>query len=298
MSMQNPTFGTTQFIGPFDTLPNTLYTNPTLFETQFSGPFDILPNTLYTNPTFGTTQFTTKPFNILPDPSLLDKNPTTSPTVIIPIPIGNKNPTYAAQSGQFVAPYDIPGKDVSLYLLNPNNPSYKNFGIDEYKKNTEGNIKDAKGKTDWNKIKAIQKHGISFNAPKSEWTNDYINENELTPTEMILNAKGSIKFVNGNGAGQYIIEKAKNVPGVDYTASAKFTWINPDGSVQVKSEYLPLQKSGNNIDMVEETLATYLEETDYNNSEMVRMFQQTGNTEALGKLKTHFKVPPKGGYQY
>ena len=159
-------------------------------------------------------------------------------------------------------------------------------------------IKDAEGKTDWTKIKAIQKHGISFIAPKSEWTNDFINENELTPTEMILNAKGSIKFVNGNGAGQYIIEKAKNVPGVDYTASAKFTWINPDGSVQVKSEYLPLQKSGNNIDMVEETLATYLEETDYNNSEMIRTFQQTGNTEALAKVKTHFKVPPKGGYQY
>jgi hypothetical protein len=159
-------------------------------------------------------------------------------------------------------------------------------------------IKDAEGKPDWTRIKAIQKHGISFIAPKSEWTNDFINENELTPTEMILNAKGSIKFVNGNGAGQYIIQKAKNVPGVDYTASAKFTWINPDGSVQVKSEYLPLQKSGNNIDIVEETLATYLEETDYNNSEMMRMFQQTGNTEALGKVKTHFKVPPRGGYQY
>ena len=80
--MQNPTFGSTQFIGPFDTLPNILYTNPT-----------------------------------------------TTVTAIAPIPIGNKNPTYTAERGQFIKPYDISPKG---NLLSPTT----NFGIANYEKDS------------------------------------------------------------------------------------------------------------------------------------------------------------------
>lgn len=112
MSMQNPTIGSTQFIGPFDTLPNILYTNPT------------------NNPRT-PAQFTIKPFDTLPNPSLLDKNPTTSPTVIIPIPIGNKNPTYGADS-QFNDNFDLPD---TQRVINPtvalgNNPISAQFSND------------------------------------------------------------------------------------------------------------------------------------------------------------------------
>jgi hypothetical protein len=97
MSMQNPTLSAaSQFIKPFDTLPNILYTNPT-----------------------------------------------TTATAIAPIPIGNKNPTYEADL-QFTTPYSVPVRPTNFYLLNPNNPSYTNFGID-YEKDSDGNIKDIKG---------------------------------------------------------------------------------------------------------------------------------------------------------
>ena len=96
MSMQNPTLAAaSQFIAPYDTLPNILYTNPTI-----------------------------------------------TATTIAPIPIGNKNPTYGADL-QFTEPYSVP-RPTNLYLLNPNNPSYTNFGID-YEKDSNGNIKDIKG---------------------------------------------------------------------------------------------------------------------------------------------------------
>ena len=51
--MINPTIGNnSQFTGPFDILPNVLYTNPTLNNSQFTGPFDTLPNRTFPNPTF------------------------------------------------------------------------------------------------------------------------------------------------------------------------------------------------------------------------------------------------------
>ena len=48
--MQNPTIGSSQFSGPYDTLPNVLYTNPTRLQLQFkTKPFDILPNPILAN---------------------------------------------------------------------------------------------------------------------------------------------------------------------------------------------------------------------------------------------------------
>jgi hypothetical protein len=59
--MSNPTLGAgQQFTGPFDILPNLVYTNPTAQNaSQFNGPFDILPNLTYANPTAqNASQFT------------------------------------------------------------------------------------------------------------------------------------------------------------------------------------------------------------------------------------------------
>ena len=73
--MKNPTTNAkSQFIKPFDILPNNLYTNPTTnAKSQFIKPFDILPNQNYNTteavpalPISATSQFT-KPFDILPN---------------------------------------------------------------------------------------------------------------------------------------------------------------------------------------------------------------------------------------
>lgn len=51
----NPTTAAnSQFTGPYDILPNVVYTNPTNGYSQFTGPFDILPNLAFKNPTLIT----------------------------------------------------------------------------------------------------------------------------------------------------------------------------------------------------------------------------------------------------
>ena len=80
MSMINPTISaTSQFITPFDILPNIVYTNPTISTVgQFNAPYDI---------------------SILTNQILLYKNP--NPTINL--------------SSQFIAPYDIPNK-IPIFL--------------------------------------------------------------------------------------------------------------------------------------------------------------------------------------
>ena len=85
--MSNPTLGhQSQFITPYNIIPDVIYTNPTSNASQFAAPYDILPNTTYANPTTGATQFNTplnfgenSTYNILPD-TIYTTNPTTGTT--------------------------------------------------------------------------------------------------------------------------------------------------------------------------------------------------------------------------
>ena len=159
-------------------------------------------------------------------------------------------------------------------------------------------IKDEDGKVDWAKIKKIKMNGISFIAPKSEWTSDFINENELTPTEQILNASGQMKYQHGNGAGQYTISKVKNVPGVDYSMSYSGNWINDDGTVTVKKDYIPFQKSGNYIDDSQTQIFDLIQSINEHNLEQFKKFQQTGNKTAIANVHANYKSPAWSGFKY
>lgn len=178
------------------------------------------------------------------------------------------------------------------------NPDLRAFRIKPSKEILDKYFKTADGKVNTSVVNAILKNGISFIAPKSEWTNDFMLENELTPTEMILNAKKKIEYVQGNGAGKYIIEKVSNVPGVDYRVNYTGYLINRDGSVQTKTDYLPLQKSGNKVDDSEDALQNMLREIDEQNKETYKQIQMSGDTEAMRRVKEFFANPVKGGYQY
>ena len=156
---------------------------------------------------------------------------------------------------------------------------------------------DGVTKTDWDKIKMIKKNGISFIAPKSSWTNDFINENELTATEHILNAKGSIKYKHGNGAGGYSIDKVHNVPGVDYAMTYYGNWINDDGTVTVKKQYVPFQKSGNRIDDSQAEIFNTIQTINEHNLEQFRKFQATGNKAAIANVHTYYKQPEWSGFK-
>jgi hypothetical protein len=159
-------------------------------------------------------------------------------------------------------------------------------------------IKKADGTTDWAKIKLIKQNGISFIAPKNQWTNSFYLENEPTPTEQIINAKGSITYTHGNKAGEYIIEKVKNVPGVDYAISFSGNWINDDGTVTIKKDYMPFQKSGNMIDASQDEIFNTIQTINEHNMQQFRKFQSTGNQKALANVKTYYKKPEWSGFKY
>ena len=162
----------------------------------------------------------------------------------------------------------------------------------------EQHIKDSDGKTDWNRIKLIKQNGISFIAPKSQWTNSFYLENETTPTQQILNAQGRIHYQHGNKAGEYTIEKVKNVPGVDYRMDFMGYRINMDGSITTEKNYMLLQKSGNKIDDSEAAIYDAIQKINEDNLETFREMQRSGNTAAVKKVQQFFNTPTYMSYKY
>ena len=162
----------------------------------------------------------------------------------------------------------------------------------------EKHIKDSDGKTDWDRIKMIKKNGISFIAPKSQWTNNFYLQNETTPTQQILNAQGRIQYEHGNKAGEYTIEKVKNVPGVDYRMDFMGYRINMDGSITTEKDYMLLQKSGNKIDDSEAVIYDAIQKINEDNLETFREMQRRGDTAAIKKVQQFFNTPTYMSYKY
>jgi len=162
----------------------------------------------------------------------------------------------------------------------------------------EKHIKDSDGKTDWEKIKMIKKNGISFIAPKSQWTNSFYLQNETTPTQQILNAQGKIHYEHGNKAGEYTIEKVRNVPGVDYRMDFMGYRINIDGSITTEKNYLLLQKSGNKIDDSEAEIYDAIQKINEDNLETFKEMQRRGDTAAIKKVQQFFNTPTYMSYKY
>ena len=135
----NPTLTyQSQFIAPYNILPDVIYTNPTANTTQFNAPYNILPDVIYLNPTVAYQSQFTAPYNILPDTSFV--NPTANTTqfntplnygglstfVLDPLSgfIYGTNPTL--ESGQFNTPLTYGGLSTfdlysdSVFITQPN----------------------------------------------------------------------------------------------------------------------------------------------------------------------------------
>jgi hypothetical protein len=159
-------------------------------------------------------------------------------------------------------------------------------------------IKDDEGKPDWAKIKLIRQNGISFIAPKNQWTNNFYLQNEFTPTEQILNAKGKIEYTHGNKAGEYIIEKVKSVPGVDYSIKTVFNDLLPDGTINSVPKYTPFKKFGNNIDDNEASVYDRLQLQNEHNLKVYAEMQRRGDVAAIKKAQEFFRNPSYMSYKY
>ena len=124
--MSNPTLmAGTQFITPFNILPDKIYLNPSTVGTQFNAPFNILPDKIYitNNPTYKPNPQFNAPFNI-PDskPGIVYNNPSTAI-----IPLINPNPIILP--GVFnTPPITI---DFAPAGANINNPAAPYFGDEQ-----------------------------------------------------------------------------------------------------------------------------------------------------------------------
>jgi len=143
--------------------------------------------------------------------------------------------------------------------------------------------------------KAIQKiyeNGLTFTAPRTEWTNDLFLGNVPTPTEQIINAKGKIEYNDVNNSGGFVMEKV-NLPNVDYRIAYKLRSLQSDGSViDIPMDPQNL-KRGNNVDQVYQ-LAFGAVENMYNaNLEMYRSFHKSNNFEAMKKAEENLGFTPR-----
>jgi hypothetical protein len=149
------------------------------------------------------------------------------------------------------------------------------------------------------KIDQIFKNGISFIAPKGEWSNSFTESNRPTVAETILNRKGEITYTDPNGAGSYNITRVTDVPGVDYNINYTLIGMDNNGNkitVPVVPQYM---QRGNNIDGAEDEIFSLILETTKNNLAIYRKFHQDGNQEAIANAQKNFGFTPKmAGFNY
>ena len=93
------------------------------------------------------------------------------------------------------------------------------------------------------------RYGISFIAPRENFTNSLFTQNFWTPMQTAVEASPNQKLVLSNpyGSGRIEINKVKNGIG-DYKIMSYYNVLQPDGTIEVKYAALPPLVYGNNLD--------------------------------------------------
>jgi hypothetical protein len=149
------------------------------------------------------------------------------------------------------------------------------------------------------KIDQIYKNGISFIAPKGEWSNSFTASNRPTVAETILNRKGEIKYTDPSQSGNYNITKVTDVPGVDYNINYTLIGMDDNGNKITRSAIPKYVNRGNNIDDAEDDIYNRILTVANINLELYRKFHQQGNQEAIANANKNFGFTPKmAGFNY
>ena len=168
--------------------------------------------------------------------------------------------------------------------------------LEKHVKITDG---DDKGKPDYAKIKEISENGITFTAPRQEWSNTLFQGNRMTPTEQKIAMGGKINYKDPNGAGSYSINKVTNMPGVDYALNYSIRQMDDNGKPVEDKYFVNYNRKGNKIDMAEKEMYNAILMTTQSNLEKFREFHRNGNTEALNNAKKYFGYTPQmSGFSY
>lgn len=204
----------------------------------------------------------------------------------------------SVRNGTKVAPFRIGSAQIGM--------ENKNLGtmvIIPTKEWLEKNVKitegDDKGKPDYAKIDQIAKNGITFTAPRQEWSNNLFQGNRMTPTEQKIAMGGKIDYKDPNGAGSYSINKVTNMPGVDYALNYSIRQMDDNGKPIEDKYFVNYNRKGNKIDMAEKEMYNAILATTQSNLEKFREFHRNGNTEALNNAKKYFGYTPQmSGFSY
>lgn len=147
-------------------------------------------------------------------------------------------------------------------------------------------------------IQKLYNNGITFTAPRTEWTNSLFTGNIPTPTEQIINAKGKIEYNDINNAGSFTIEKV-DAAGADYRIAYRLRSLQPDGSaLDIPMDPMNM-KRGNNIDMAYQNIFATISQMNQSNLEMYRTFHKQNNVEAMKNAELNFGfTPSRAGFNF
>jgi hypothetical protein len=141
------------------------------------------------------------------------------------------------------------------------------------------------------KIDKYFQNGITFIAPKQNWTNNLFTGNKYTPVQSLLEA-GPIEYKDPFNAGKFTIEKV-NIPGYDYMVSYSLTSFNPDGTPRTETgRIMNKHQKGNYIDDIQTALLQKIDYVTKINSDGFKNFHNQGNTQAVQNMTKGFGYEP------
>ena len=147
-------------------------------------------------------------------------------------------------------------------------------------------------------IQKLYNNGITFTAPRTEWTNSLFTGNVPTPTEQIINAKGKIEYNDINNAGSFVMEKV-DAAGADYRIAYKLRSLQADGSaLDIPMDPMNM-KRGNNIDAAYQSIFSTISQMNQANLETYRTFHKQNNVDAMKNAEQNFGfTPSKTGFNF
>ena len=150
-------------------------------------------------------------------------------------------------------------------------------------------------------IDGIMANGLTFIAPKNEWTNSFLTTNKETPLEMALNALGEITYEDPYNAGSYSIRKVDGVPGVTHQGSFTLRGLNSDGSIKELSKPMSYgtNRGGSTLETIQQQYYNAIMQANMANLDIYRKIVEKGDQNAIQKAENNFNLTPhKAGFNY
>ena len=151
-------------------------------------------------------------------------------------------------------------------------------------------------------IDNIMDNGITFIAPKNEWSNEFITTNKETPLELALNVLGTIDYSHPNNSGSYTITKVDGVPGATHMGKWTITTLQPDGTIKKHEPRMlaaGINRNGSTIEDIQKMMYNTLQIADRTNQQLFKQFYEQGNTKAIQNAQEAFGYTSgKEGFTY